>query len=503
MTEGPLWNHELSPQNYTPYQSTTLKAIVGQPSGSSRLCLSCHDGTVAIGMLHNQTLPVTMQNGISTMPPGAANLGTDLANDHPVSFRYDSTLAAANGELNSPASLNQQVRLDRDGLLQCTSCHDPHSDSFGKFLVMDPRGGQLCTACHNPAYWTASSHKTSTKTWNGSGQTPWTHTTYTTVADNACANCHAPHGAGTARRLLNFAVEEDNCLNCHNGNVATKNVAADFNKISAHPITLTSGVHDPMENLLNPPRHVECADCHNPHASKQQPAVAPNAPGALAGTRGVDTTGAAINPVTKEYELCFRCHADSLNRGPALVPRIAPETNTRLEFAPGNASYHPVLGAGKQTTSPSLIAPWNTTSLMYCTDCHNSDQSPATGGNGPNGPHGSLFRPILERELVVADFTDENSGTYALCYKCHSRTVVTGEDSASWKHHKKHVVEKQTACTTCHDPHGVAANAHLINFNTAYVSPNGGVISFNDGTVGNRSCTLTCHGKAHDTGMKY
>jgi len=44
----PLWNHKLSDRTYEIYWSTSLDANVGQPTGSSKLCLSCHDGTVAL-----------------------------------------------------------------------------------------------------------------------------------------------------------------------------------------------------------------------------------------------------------------------------------------------------------------------------------------------------------------------------------------------------------------------------------------------------------------------
>jgi len=437
------------------------------------------------------------------MPVGDSNLGTDISNDHPISFIYDGTLASANGKLKNPAVLDPEVRLDKDGMVQCTSCHDPHDDRFPNFLVKDDRAGQLCLACHDDPLWNASAHATSVKTWNGSGQNPWPNTSYSTVADNACENCHTPHSAGSSRRLLTFAIEENNCYSCHSGTVAAKNVAADFSKPSVHPITATSGVHDPMEDAINPPRHVECVDCHNPHASKALAASAPNASGALAGVQGVNLSGFVVDPLTYEYELCFRCHADSVARGPAFVPRHLPQTNTRLEFAPANASYHPVLAVGKQTTSPSLIAPWNPSSIMYCSDCHNSDTGPNNGGTGANGPHGSLYIPLLERNLVVTDNSAESAQTYALCYKCHDQQVFTGENSASWLYHKKHVVEEQTACTTCHDPHGVQQNAHLINFNTTYVGPSGGVISFNDGAVGSRYCTLTCHGTTHGSDKHY
>ena len=52
----PLWNQQLSTTTtYTPYTSSTFKQTTNQPSTRSKLCLSCHDGTVAIG----QTYAVT------------------------------------------------------------------------------------------------------------------------------------------------------------------------------------------------------------------------------------------------------------------------------------------------------------------------------------------------------------------------------------------------------------------------------------------------------------
>ncbi|MFQ5494707.1 MAG: hypothetical protein ACE5EX_04940, partial [Phycisphaerae bacterium] len=44
----PLWNRDVSPASYQIYQSSTLDASPGQPTGSSKLCLSCHDGTIAL-----------------------------------------------------------------------------------------------------------------------------------------------------------------------------------------------------------------------------------------------------------------------------------------------------------------------------------------------------------------------------------------------------------------------------------------------------------------------
>src|SRR3990172_6160940 len=47
----PLWDHQLSSRTYTTYTSSTYNAGPQTPSaGSSKLCLSCHDGTVAVGL---------------------------------------------------------------------------------------------------------------------------------------------------------------------------------------------------------------------------------------------------------------------------------------------------------------------------------------------------------------------------------------------------------------------------------------------------------------------
>ncbi len=51
-TNGLLWNHALSTATYTMYDNTWSPTITGaqdaQPTGHSKLCLGCHDGTVGI-----------------------------------------------------------------------------------------------------------------------------------------------------------------------------------------------------------------------------------------------------------------------------------------------------------------------------------------------------------------------------------------------------------------------------------------------------------------------
>jgi predicted CXXCH cytochrome family protein len=506
--EAPLWNHQMPVQYYTPYRSTTLKATdVAQPTGASKLCLSCHDGTVALGMVNSQTTPIVMQGGITTLPVRRTQLGTDLSDDHPISFRYDAALASANLQLKDPSTLNQRVRLDVNGQVQCTSCHDPHNNQFGKFLVQGNIGSALCLVCHNQNRWDESIHKVSTSLWNGQGPNPWPHTTGTTVAANGCENCHSPHQAGTRPRLLNFSLAEQNCYTCHDGNVAAKNIQTEFNKLSVHPILTTGALHDEAEDPLNPPRHVTCVDCHNPHAVQASPPNSPHAPGSLVGVKGITALGTLATPVSKESEICYRCHGDSTARGPAVVTRLISETNKRLQFSPVNASFHPVEAVGKNSYVPSLISPWNVSSLVACTDCHGNNDGPANGGTGPRGPHGSSFPPILERPQITTDYAPETPAAYALCYKCHSRDSILADQSFRAvnaagldRGHRFHIVDIKAACTTCHDSHGVANasvvnSSHLVNFNTLYVtnSANGRLEYVSTGTLSG-NCSLTCHG---------
>lgn len=500
----PLWNKELQPRNYILYQSSTLKASPDKPTGPSRLCLSCHDGTVALGDVLRPVGGIMMTMEITASR--RSYIGTDISDDHPVSFNYYDALP--NPEM-APA-IPQGLRTYGSGIIHCTTCHDPHDDTYGKFLIMGNDYSALCLTCHtNKAGWSGSIHRSSAKIWFGGGlNSP------KTVAEYGCGSCHTPHGANGPKRLLLQLEEEKVCYPCHDGSVAAKDIEAQFGKYSRHPvetatIDLTPNAHDPSEDLLFLQGHVECVDCHNPHAVNETDATAPNAAGSQALVSGIDQTGGVVDPVSFEYEICFKCHGNSSNSVP-VVSRWSNENNTRVEFDPINPSYHPVLAIGKNPDMPSLPSTYepllSSSSRIGCTSCHDSNETPAIGGFGPKGPHGSIFKPILRQRYDTINFLPESEGAYALCYRCHDRTKLLNDQGLyGIAGHKSHVVDQRTPCSVCHDPHGVrddgnGDHTHLINFDQAVVSPYGSNLTplFIDQGTRRGTCILVCHLATHD-----
>ncbi|MFH1851497.1 MAG: cytochrome c3 family protein [Candidatus Neomarinimicrobiota bacterium] len=148
VTGAPLWNHQVTSSTYTLYSSFSVDASMGQPSGSSKLCLSCHDGTVAVDNFGSVTTGTT---DISS----ANEIGTSISDDHPISFTYDDALATSDGGLYAPTTVNSGLgsTIDADLLadhkLECSSCHDVHDNGSGSFLVMANDASALCLTCHN------------------------------------------------------------------------------------------------------------------------------------------------------------------------------------------------------------------------------------------------------------------------------------------------------------------------------------------------------------------
>ena len=249
-TADQLWNHQLTSANYILYSSDYLTSLSyttpNQPSPRSKLCLSCHDGTIALGAVYNNgggPMTIQMQNGVTTMPPNAAgNLGTSLANDHPVGYVYDNS--------RDPELVSRQwpwrtpVQLDPDlptGTVECQTCHDPHDNTNTMFLRIPNTSAALCTFCHNKTGWTAAGHRVSTQAYTPPGGAG------TTVGEWACRTCHQSHNGPGIPYLLT-GVEENTCYEsgCH-GSVSpgtdTKNIQSQLDKMFSHPTNTVVGKH--------------------------------------------------------------------------------------------------------------------------------------------------------------------------------------------------------------------------------------------------------------------
>ncbi len=165
VTDAPLWNHYVdTTTEYTPYFTETLDATVGQPTGISLLCLSCHDGTVAIDSFGATASGGFIDDGTHDIAE-RVNLGTELTNDHPISFTYDAALANDDGGLNDPTITEVIIGegdkettgvitdlLLIDNQLQCSSCHDVHNtltqgDLY--LLKVSNVNSGLCLTCHS------------------------------------------------------------------------------------------------------------------------------------------------------------------------------------------------------------------------------------------------------------------------------------------------------------------------------------------------------------------
>lgn len=448
----PLWSQRLSNQTYNTYsspteQNTTLQPVLG---ADSSLCLSCHDGTVAVG-----TSAVYGSITTTGSLPGKQVFGGNLQTSHPVSLKLpikDSpdlvATLASNGTTNDPTNSVKLVA----GNVECTTCHNPHIQNIDKlttkFLVRDNINGGICLTCHETGARTVSGVLNPLAGWAGSAHATAGNAVsaqagmgaYTSVAQFACQACHMSHNATTGTTLLrmpipaqsNFDNVTQNCLICHNGGSnltpAAPNVGTELAKSNSHPTPSGIWKHSAAEPVLvQNNRHAACVDCHNSHDSLQVTTF-PAAPvirasqTSIAGISAVDGT-TIVSPAQNQYENCLRCHGTSSGKQtlPGYMPLRVVSASDRLnvipEFALSASSSHPVMHDSNSPLPQPSLRPYMLNldgatsstrglgigigSRILCTDCHNSDDNREFGGSGPNGPHGSANPHVLERRYEI------------------------------------------------------------------------------------------------------
>lgn len=205
--QAPLWNRNFSSEIFQRYTSNTLKirgiaaaqyGAGAQPNGSSRLCLSCHDGVSRLGAVYKGS-EIEMVNanpfieGLSSFKPSTNKM---KSGHHPVSFvyltgfNYGSQTGTVLTELQAttnyrfmPQSSAGRVKLidstrNGNGWMQCTTCHDPHQNQSDE------------SACYNsgvPVSCDATYTRKVAPFWAYHG----VNTTATQDTGSVCKVCHA------------------------------------------------------------------------------------------------------------------------------------------------------------------------------------------------------------------------------------------------------------------------------------------------------------------------
>ena len=141
-----LWNHEMTDQTFEMY-TTQAGHQGGQPEGPSKMCLSCHDGATAIDSYGGND---GYFNNVKIPPWRPTYIGTDLRDDHPIGIQYPPPdLPPDDYNDKSTFSGVKVVTIGGQDRVECTSCHDPHNNSLGRFLRQTLDGSAICLECHN------------------------------------------------------------------------------------------------------------------------------------------------------------------------------------------------------------------------------------------------------------------------------------------------------------------------------------------------------------------
>jgi predicted CXXCH cytochrome family protein len=426
-----------------------------------------------------------------------------------------------------PRAALEKVLAEGPHAGECERCHTTHGDDAGIVYpnaLAGPDDNSLCRRCHDvpwaggsygdDALYRGTSHGSSTRmVWPG----PDPGMRVDVDAAGKCVNCHDPHGwtdSQGAIPMLTVQREEKLCITCHDGSPATRNVAGDFLKPYRHPTNTWTGRHaGPNEvqpaNFGRTPidnRHAECADCHNPHVSRDDGVQAPRGSDASKRTLGVSrvtvlngTAGSpplysfvagsdTLSAPNAEYQLCFKCHS-------SWTTQPSGQTDLALVLNPANPSFHPVEAAGRnEGIAPmAFTAGWSASSIVRCGDCHGADFG------GAAGPHGSIYEHLL-RAPSPAGSSSRTMSSDELCFQCHSFDVYANSGSpdatrglsrfnrpGAGMGHAEHVMDQRVPCYACHVTHGSTTQPFLLATGRFP-----GVSSYTT-TADGGTCATNCH----------
>lgn len=290
----------------------------------------------------------------------------------------------------------------------CLDCHEAHgSKGEGLLIAKDLLG--LCFDCHEKDEVFGEEYE------------------HGPVAEGSCTECHDPHAS--PRKKLLVASGSDLCLGCHD------DTAEEFAQFEV--------IHDPAED--------DCTDCHHPH-SGPYPNMLPAEGRALCNechddiVEEAEAATVAHDPVLTRDE-CLTCHENHggqheplLRQEPVALcldchDRPVESGDVQLADIRGWLDEHPVWHEPIEKDG--------------CAECHE--------------PHGGEHFRMLRKDYPETFYAGFSARTYALCFSCHERALVTvkstrketgfrdGDRNLHYVHVNKE--EKGRTCRACHEVH--------------------------------------------------
>ncbi|HUO09468.1 MAG TPA: cytochrome c3 family protein [Phycisphaerae bacterium] len=182
--------------------------------------------------------------------------------------------------LNCHKEMNDQLKLAKvthKPVMEadCTVCHDAHASNFRMQIKDDP--GKLCVSCHE--------HD---KIRQAVMEAKYKHSIV--LKDQACLNCHTPHGGQLAKLMK--AQPVDICLKCHNQDQKTSD---------GRNVPSVAEIANSQLSRHGPARDGTCSGCHNAHGSDTSRLLTKCYP---------ETFYTKFEP--DNFALCFSCHDQKL-----------------------------------------------------------------------------------------------------------------------------------------------------------------------------------------------
>ncbi|MCG3180797.1 MAG: hypothetical protein BIFFINMI_03160 [Phycisphaerae bacterium] len=367
-------------------------ATPGQPASPDAACTGCHSG-----------------EGVARAKPASAL-------SHPTG---PGTAGFAQVLPISVPLFDAAGHRAKDGAVACGTCHDVHGDSRARASLLRLDKGlptsALCVQCHAEQGFMARGQHDAR-----GGADAWKAIVKTNpkAGEDLCAACHVAHSDDKARGLWTVAGKgggapaDAACLSCHPKQAWAQPAGELAAGTMIHPqivqataalkaVALPMGP-DPGDGKLD----IECATCHNPHATR--------------GTADMLRTAGSLEAAT----LCTRCHAD------ARAVQSGPHGAASLAAANKVKAAQPAAGQAAAVCGP-------------CHDVHATD-------------HSSRSKLWALGEPTKADGTPDGSPD-ARCLQCHG-PGGSARQPAMVKHPKVYLpvggAQGGITCATCHIPHG-------------------------------------------------